>query len=472
MYTGKTTDNNGSKRIEEVFKNQEITAELRERLKRFSDVNISQLIEGNKGLLIYPPKLDEHKDGIGKASLFSLHGNDEIETGNILGFIGFQDPSGDPAHDARLDITSRFDKGRNNFFLHYILQKVLALNIFDLKAGTSEEEVWDFLYYLFPLYLKRALCQGEFREYQHRVFNDSNVRGTIDVARHLRLNVPFAGKIAYRTREYLHDNRMTQLIRHTIEFIKTKEHARGILSADQDIKKTVEKIIAATPTYAKSQRVQVIGKNLRNVSHPYYTEYLPLQKLCLHILRHEKLSYGDDDDVIYGILFDGAWLWEEYLNTVLETGNFPGFKHPRNISREGGVRFFKRVEYGTNHICYPDFYCDSLVADAKYRWSDKVASDDLSRLVAYLYLINRKKGCFIYPASGRTPAVQSENARNNRAKKMSNKGELNGIGGFVFEYFMEIPVEAQNFVDFCNKMKVQEKYLVDAFDELCRRQVN
>jgi len=35
------------------------------------------------------------------------------------------------------------------------------------------------------------------------------------------------------------------------------------------------------------------------------------------ILRHDGLKYEGDNGNVYGILFDGAWLWEEYLNTLL-----------------------------------------------------------------------------------------------------------------------------------------------------------
>ena len=45
------------------------------------------------------------------------------------------------------------------------------------------------------------------------------MRGTIDINRHLKLNLPFNGRVAYRTREFSHDNHVTELIRHTIEYI-------------------------------------------------------------------------------------------------------------------------------------------------------------------------------------------------------------------------------------------------------------
>ena len=60
-----------------------------------------------------------------------------------------------------------------------------------------------------------------YKQYITRKNNDANVRGVIDVNRHIRYNKPFNGKIAYSTREYSYDNDVTQLIRHTIEFIST-----------------------------------------------------------------------------------------------------------------------------------------------------------------------------------------------------------------------------------------------------------
>jgi 5-methylcytosine-specific restriction endonuclease McrBC regulatory subunit McrC len=396
MHTGKITDNT-SGLLTAVFRDCPIQdhQELKEKLKRFLDVPLSQLVEQNKGLLIFPSVLNDHDDGIGKASICTLQG-DTLNTGNILGFIGYG--------NVRLSITSRFDQGGSDFFLHYMLQKVLSLNVFDLKAGRADDEVWDFFLYFFPHYLKRAISQGLYREYQHRVFNDSNVRGTIDVARHLRLNVPFAGKVAYRTREYLNDNRMTQLIRHTIEFIKTKDHARGILSANQDIRDAVEEIVAVTPTYAKSQRMKIIATNLRNVSHPYYTEYLPLQKLCLQILRHEKLSYGDEEDVIYGILFDGAWLWEEYLAVMLREID-PEVRHPRNKTGQGRDCIFE-----DGQEIYPDFIKmkDKLtahyVADAKYKRIDtrgeKTLRDDYFQVLTYMYRYECNQSCILFPCDG------------------------------------------------------------------------
>lgn len=67
--------------------------------------------------------------------------------------------------------------------------------------------------------MKNAISQGVYRQYITHKYNDANVRGVIDVSRHIKYNEPFNGSVAYTTREYSYDNHITQLIRHTIEFI-------------------------------------------------------------------------------------------------------------------------------------------------------------------------------------------------------------------------------------------------------------
>ena len=206
--------------------------------------------------------------------------------------------------NTRLRISSRFAKGEQDFFLHYMLQRVFAINLFDLQYTSSKADIFDFLVYLFPTYLKRAYRQGLYKEYQTRRYNDAHMRGRIDMAQHIRLNIPFNGNVAYQTREYAYNNDLTQLIRHTVEYIRQHPYAGGILQNDADTREAVKAIEQATPSYNRMERARIINRNLRPINHPYFNEYRYLQQLCLQILRHEELKYGANDDEIYGILFD------------------------------------------------------------------------------------------------------------------------------------------------------------------------
>ena len=133
-------------------------------------------------------------------------------------------------------------------------------------------------------------------------------------------------------------------------------------------------------TYNTRDRNRIINLNLRPVTHPYYSEYTALQKICLQILRHEALKYGQEKDRIYGVLFDGAWLWEEYLGTIFAKARLD-ITHAKNKTGENGIAL-----YENGRKCYyPDFYrrnnCaeTSFVLDAKYKRlgsDEKVDSQD------------------------------------------------------------------------------------------------
>lgn len=402
-----------------------------ETLKKLAEPTVAKLsLEDHPNLLIFPQDLDVYGDKIGDAHIFELKDN-KVVTGNIMGFIG--------CGNTKVSISSRFAHGNNDYFLHYMLQKVFAINLFDLQFNSDEESIFDFLIYLFPAFLKRAMQQGIYKEYQTRKYNDANVKGRIDVSRHIRQNIPFAGNIAYTTREYAQDNHLTQLIRHTIEYIAQHKFAGNILCNDEETTEAVSAICSATPTYQRNERQRVMNQNLRPVSHPYYEDYLPLQQLCLQILRQEEMKYGSDGDEIYGILFDGAWLWEEYLNTFLSD---IGFEHPRNKEGKGRKCLF------ADHTgwCYPDFLSQQMVLDAKYKWYDdwsKVQTKDLYQVISYMHVLNRDKGGYIVPVDWTSNYIPSK--------------LLNGKGGSMSVYGMKVDFKVDSFADYLKLMASAEK---------------
>jgi len=350
-------------------------------------LSIQELSE--KGIWVFPNSFDERKGLENQYDhVFSVEGN-KLRTNNIVGFIG--------RGDTQVSIVSRFCRPDGNdeddFFVHYMLAKVLSINLFGMKHTTGNSAVFNFYIYLFHAMLRRALRQGLFKEYRTEHHNDSNVKGPIDVPRHLRLNTPFAGRVAYSTRTYRYDNRVTQLIRHTIEYLKESAIGRLVLSANSDIVADVRLIVDATPSYSRQSRERVIAENLKPVSHPFFLKYRPLQQLCLKILRHEKLNYGHKKDEIYGIIIDAAWLWEEYLAIVLK-----GILRHHTSRRE--FYLFENAQ----HIV-PDFLSDKFVADAKYipldrsdSYDDEKATAIYYKTIAYMVRFGKHDGHLIYPA--------------------------------------------------------------------------
>ena len=281
------------------------------------------------------------------------------------------------------------------------------------------------------------------------------------------MNIPFNGNVAYKTREHSYDNFTTELIRHTIEFIKTSEFDSAILESDEITKAAVFAINQVTSNYTRNDRNYIISKNLNAKANPFYAEYIPLRQLCLQILRYEEISFTGSSDGLYGILFDGAWLWEEYLATVLEDC---GFTHPRNKDGFGAISIY------SGNPRYPDFYKGeqlekntgdeelkqkaeiNFVLDAKYKRlngdeTDDISAhfsrDDLHQLVTYMHILPAKNGGLIYPLerSSATTIVKSKDER-----------ELFGFGGKVSTFGVPIP-RAESYEEFCKIMKEIESKL-------------
>ena len=435
------TDNNIGLPDAGTFWRQDVAA-----LFPIADKTIAELCRENENLLIFPYSIETSDDRIGNSSVMSILNTDDpekvrISTGNVMGFIG--------VGDLQIKIKSRFDLGRDDFLLHYMLQKVLSFNLFDLSHKNEQEDVFDFIMFMFPYFLKAAMRQGVYREYQNYRHNDANLKGTINIGRHIARNIPFVGNIAYSTREYSHDNNMTELIRHTIEFMKTKKYGQAVLNIDRETIENVNTIVEHTPLYNKSDRNSVINKNLRMKTHPYYTEYRPLQTLCLQILRMEEVKYGESDEEICGILFDGAWLWEEYVNTILGKH---GFTHPENKLHKGGIYLFE----GHSGVRYPDFYKDDMVLDAKYKRLgsydkvSKVDPDDVHQVMAYMSALHVDKGGFIAPLEKRQDKIPTS--------------RIVGTSSSLFIFGIEISRVSSSYADFCEQMKEREMVFVQSIN--------
>ena len=445
-------------------------------LRRIADCRLDKLTDSyNNELWLFPKKENRHYDKIEDKTIISLVG-DKFTTGNIMGFVG--------CGETELTIRSRFSHSDDqDWFMQYMLQKVFAINIFDLKHGKGAEGVLNISALMFPYFLQKALLQGVYREYVRREHNDSRPRGAINFNAHIKANYPFKnGKIAYTTREYVYDNSITQLIRHTIEFLKRDCMSWELLYASKETQANIKQIINATPSYSKGDLKKIISANMKPKIHPYYSEYGPLQKLCLQILRKDKLSYGESSDKIYGILFDGAWLWEEYLDMTMKKA---GFSHPENKRRSGEIHPFKNKK---RYPRYPDFMHNSTIADAKYKYLlkegddnskvyENIYRDDLNQMISYMYITSISKGVFISPT--RICVTNTETGEFYKDDDFIIKeqrlfayrvGELNGHGGEIFILGVNIPQSANTYKDFVEAMETTEKVLLNSIIKIVERE--
>lgn len=117
-------------------------------------------------------------------------------------------------------------------------------------------------------------------------------------------------------------------------------------------------------------------------------------------MQHQKHNIGFGPNHINGILFDGAWLWEEYIDKLIGEN----FYHSKNKSGIDAQQLFsKSNNYSQTGQIYPDFISKNsnkrIIADAKYKPIKNIANKDYLQVLAYMFRFNAKMGFYIYPAN-------------------------------------------------------------------------
>ena len=452
--------------------NEQVTDEQKIKFLELSCKSLEQL--QNDGVFVYSPLISSKN--LEELTVFDVfvsnNSNDlTIYTHNLVGFICYK--------GLKIDIRSRFASAggadSNDFFLHYLMLKTNEFNFVDqYYPFTKTDSALDLLPFLFTKFLTNALNQGLFKQYQRHHYNNSRPKGTIDIAAHLKLNIPFTGNIAYSTREFSYDNPITELIRHTIESIRNKPELRDLLYLTRTTQEAVKQIEAATPSYSPNNLKQVLADNTRPLHHPFFTAYEPLQYLCKAILHNEIMRYANitqQNDEIYGVICDISYLWEEYLATLL-TARPLNFIHPNNTTGERAIYLAKPHAFRS----FPDFYLPSssvsnntdpdtkqaalLVVDAKYkRYAEgrKVDPADMHQIMAYMYAQKAPNALLISPME--TAAQVTDVA-------ISQCYNLLGYGGNISVLAMPIPQKAESFSDFCKAIAKPEQSLISTLQEL------
>lgn len=426
----KIKDNSGQKK--DIFSN------IGTLTGKIADKTLEQL--EREGIFVFPEIVNEAKD-ITRDQMIIRSINDTYRSGNVMGFLG--------CGDERLIIESRFSGVDDDFFFQYLLERVMDFpNIVDLESDVNQDNrLFNFLLFLFPYYLKAAMRKGLFKKYIRHRYNDGNVKGTIDIERHIEKNTPFTGNVAYSQREFSYDNSLMELVRHTIEFIKRKPYGNNILVK---VKDEVKLVINATPGYAPYDRQKIIEQNKKNaVRHAYFREYFALQRLCLLILRHQKHQIGSGSRQIYGILFDGAWLWEEYVNSLIEDV----FYHPMNKGGKGAQRLFA----GNIGLIYPDFISRNnetrIIADAKYKPLDNIGNRDYLQVLAYMFRFDAKAGYYFYPeAEGSDDLKLWMNRGSTYEANVMPRDDIS-----ITKHGLKIPVDAPDYNGFVTRIKSCEQ---------------
>lgn len=320
----------------------------------------------------------------------------------------------------RLQIQSRFDDDRPYFLSTMLLRRTVGNDRFIGSAPSSMDDLFDYLLvYMFFKKLRELASIGYYKTYRRFEGNDDRLRGAIDFARHIRLNIgQNNGKIAYSYRENTIDNPFNYLLLEAYRFIKKQfgDYCDRLLEAEENkICKRYLDGLSNMLSFSQYSVKALLSQNKSPISHPFYVEYEALRKICMKILQLEGVSifdgeYEDTQTFFYYI----PELWEKYLESYLNRAK---------------TSYTVRAQYRKNIICNerrgfsiskPDFVflnddVPFMMLDAKFKkrwdsvlgdykggknpWHDNTIKEDYNKCIRDMNALSAHAAGVIFPVN-------------------------------------------------------------------------
>lgn len=319
-----------------------------------------------------------------------------------------------------LNIRSRFDKTDRSYFLMYVFEQTMGSRgklFSDMQLDAAEVEIWDLLLMTsFLNQLHDAMKKGIFRQYRDREYNDERIKGRIDIARHLRENIPFTGKVAYSSREYAVDNPMNVLILRALHHLDRRYHSllQRLINRDSIVRQGIHLLKNEIPDWQRVTDYTAMMRTRRKVAHSVYKNYEALRKTSIAVLKQMGASSfraPDEADPaekkyrVSGILVEMPKLWEKFLHNAI-------FKE--YTGEKGGYKQKKLGIIGSKRFAEPDFLLQKqgIVLDAKYKahWGNTLKGkdwmylrDDTYQIISYALIFDCTYCGVIFPVPADLP---------------------------------------------------------------------
>ena len=318
-----------------------------------------------------------------------------LDTGNLMGVLRVRDHKSAAA--IQIEVLSRFDKGANNFFLNYLLSKAFDVGLGNDSVTATQPSVLDLLLdVLFVRRLGEAAKNGLLRQCPTYRNNDWNFKGRLDLPRHIRENFPLPHGIAYVKREIDLDVPVNRLL--LLAALVVRKRRPDLFERNEDASDAFRELRTAIPDPGDIRSVLSHRDCREPVRHPFYREiWEPLRQIARMILEEEKWQlFHESEEAVSGVVFDGAWLWEEYVATILVP---KGFRH---CVRWGDRLYAFKDPF--RRPFYPDFLLPptqdhgGVVLDTKYKRSNPTgARSDVHQVLCYLLLSGAMFGGLVFP---------------------------------------------------------------------------
>ena len=331
------------------FGNYEQDKKLQKKEKTEFSLTLSEYVANGGKFLSFLPESKEKEDEL----IISTKKQDDglyVQTGNFIGSFSYK--------DINIEINSRF----SNKFLERMLNFANNIYVDDVSLGKSIDAKKNLsrivIYYLFIQALERAFLLGLPKEYKDKSYHEAKVMGKVDMAKFIKKDVPFAGKISSTNRERQDISNIVLLLHKALKIVQkeSKELIKPVINTLSYLNEIREPRLV-TPNIIHN------ALNSKALHNPIYAPYKKVLEYAKLIIENEDAGTKSNGKQNFGFLVDVAELFEIYIRKLLQKE----FKDWSVISPK--IELYKDKFFARKII--PDIVMNNgdkvLVFDTKYK---------------------------------------------------------------------------------------------------------
>jgi len=230
------------------------------------------------------------------------------QTGNYIGKFKY--------NGIDIDIKSRF----SDTFLKRMLNFAdsVYLDDVDVSGKVSKKEQIDYskfiLHYLFVQTLEKAFLLGLPKSYTTIKHHDMKLKGTIDINRFIKNDIPFKGKVSSKSREQKEIQEIIDVLHKTVSIIEKSKQisTKNISHIKTHLKQHRSNQFVSNHTVQKSL-------NSKALNNPIFAPYKKVLEYAKYIINANSLEQDKNNDKkTYGFIINVAMLFEIYMRKLLQ----------------------------------------------------------------------------------------------------------------------------------------------------------
>ena len=286
------------------FGNYEQDKKLQKKEKAEFSLTLSDYTANGGKFLSFLPESKEKEDEL----IISTRMQDDglyVQTGNYIGSFSH--------NGIDIEINSRF----SNKFLERMLNFANDIYIDDVSLGKSIDAKKNLskiiIHYLFIQALERVFLLGLPKEYKDKSYHEAKVMGKVDMAKFIKKDIPFAGKISSTNRERQEIGDIVLVLHKALKIVQkeAKELIKPVVNALNYLCEIRESRLV-TPSVVHN------ALNSKSLHNPIYAPYKKVLEYASLIIENEKAGIKGTGRQNLGFIVNVAELFEIYMRKLLQ----------------------------------------------------------------------------------------------------------------------------------------------------------